>query len=103
MKAIQRNFLATYFIIAVLALGSTTAFAQVSLSIDIAPPPLLVYEQPACPDDGYLWVPGYWAYGDYGYYWVPGTWVQPPQIGLFWTPPYWGWGGNAYAFHSGYW
>jgi len=62
-----------------------------------------VYEQPACPDDGYLWTPGYWAYGDYGYYWVPGTWVQPPEADVYWTPGYWGWDGSQYAFNEGYW
>jgi len=103
MNTVHKYPLAKYFIIAVLALGSSPAFSQVSLSIDIAPPPLPVYAQPVCPDDGYMWTPGYWAYGDDGYYWVPGAWVQPPQVGLFWTPCYWGWNGNAYAFNSGYW
>jgi hypothetical protein len=103
MKIFQKNLLATYFTIALLALGSSPAFAGVFISIGLAPPPLPYYEQPACPYDGYIWTPGYWAYGDYGYYWVPGTWVQPPQFGLFWTPPYWGWNGNAYAFNTGYW
>src|ERR1700727_2487320 len=27
-----------------------------------APPPLPDYEQPPCPEDGYLWTAGYWAY-----------------------------------------
>ena len=103
MSTVQTNPLAKYFIIAVLALVSSPAFSQVSLSIDIAPPPLPVYAQPICPEDGYMWTPGYWAYGDDGYYWVPGAWVQPPQVGMFWTPCYWGWNGNAYAFNSGYW
>ena len=66
------------------------------------PPPLPVYEQPPCPDDGYLWVPGYWAYAG-GYYWVPGTWVLPPAVGLLWTPGYWGFVGGVYAWHAGYW
>jgi hypothetical protein len=103
MKRIQKYLLATYLIIAVLALGSSSAFAGVMINIGIAPPPLPVYAQPACPNDGYLWTPGYWAYGDYGYYWVPGTWVQPPEIGLLWTPCYWGWDGNDYGFYPGYW
>ena len=67
-----------------------------------APPPLPVYEQPPCPGEGYLWVPGYWAYAG-GYYWVPGTWVMPPAVGLLWTPGYWGFVGGAYAWHAGYW
>jgi len=97
--------LATYGLIAALALICSPAFAQVSISIDVAPPPLVVDTQPACPDDGYLWTPGYWAYDqDAGaYYWVPGAWVQPPQVGLLWTPAYWGWNDGDYVFYPGYW
>jgi hypothetical protein len=82
------------------------AFAQigVGISVNFGPPALPVYEQPICPDDGYLWTPGYWAYDDdNGYYWVPGTWVEAPQVGFLWTPGYWGWGGSAFLFHEGYW
>ena len=68
-----------------------------------APPPLPDYEQPPCPEEGYLWTPGYWAWGAGGYYWVPGTWVQPPRVGVLWTPGYWGFVGGVYAFHAGYW
>ena len=67
------------------------------------PPPLPDYEQPPCPEDGYLWTPGYWAWGGGGYYWVPGTWVQPPRVGVLWTPGYWAFAGGVYAFHAGYW
>jgi DNA segregation ATPase FtsK/SpoIIIE-like protein len=84
---------------------SAVASAQVGIavSINIAPPGLPVYEQPICPEDGYIWTPGYWAYGDDDYYWVPGTWVMAPEVGYLWTPGYWGWGDNAYFFHEGYW
>ena len=69
------------------------------------PPPLPVYEQPLCPDEGYIWTPGYWAYDDDydDYYWVPGTWVMAPEVGFFWTPGYWGWEGEGFIFHEGYW
>ena len=77
--------------------------AQVGVSITIAPPALVAYEQPACPQVGYLWTPGYWAYGDEGYYWVPGTWVEPPEVGVLWTPGYWGWNDGAYLWNAGYW
>jgi hypothetical protein len=69
----------------------------------IAPPPLPLYAQPPCPEDGYLWIPGYWHYGPMGYYWVPGTWVEPPQAGLLWTPGYWDFVAGIYAFNAGYW
>lgn len=84
---------------------SPALFAQVSVGISVgfAPPPLPVYEQPICPDDGYLWTPGYWDWDGDDYYWVPGTWVEAPEAGYLWTPAWWGWGGNAYLFHAGYW
>src|ERR1700733_574389 len=87
-----------------IVLLSTAAFAQVGVSVTIAPPELPAYEQPLCPGDGYIWTPGYWAYDyDYNdYYWVPGTWVRAPQVGFLWTPGYWGWGGEAFIFHEGY-
>src|ERR1700734_2170580 len=77
--------------------------AQIILSIGFAPPPLPVYEQPVCPDAGYIWTPGYWAYAQEGYFWAPGTWVMAPEPGLLWTPGYWGWGEGAFVFNEGYW
>jgi hypothetical protein len=91
-------------VLALLVLAiSASSFAGVFVSVNIAPPALPVYTQPACPGDGYIWTPGYWAYGDDGYFWVPGTWVVAPQPGLLWTPGYWGWNGGAYLWHAGYW
>jgi hypothetical protein len=80
------NLIHKVFVGAALALVPAASFAGVFGSVTIAPPVLPVYTQPICPGDGYLWNPGYWAYGDEGYYWVPGVWVRPPQPGLLWTP-----------------
>src|SRR5437868_143172 len=80
-----------------------SSFAGVFISVNIAPPVLPVYTQPPCPGDGYIWTPGYWAYGPEGYYWVPGTWVEPPTVGVLWTPGYWGWRNGFYVWHGGYW
>ena len=90
----------------VMALGvPLAAAAQISVSINIAPPALLEYAQPAAPADGYIWTPGYWAWnpdpGDY--YWVPGTWVLAPSVGDLWTPGYWDSGASGYYWHVGYW
>jgi hypothetical protein len=89
--------------LALLIIIPVSSFAGVVISVNIAPPVLPVYEQPPCPGDGYIWTPGYWAYGPEGYYWVPGTWATPPTVGLLWTPGYWGWGNGAYLWHAGYW
>jgi hypothetical protein len=96
-----RNLLLSLLLVVI----SSTAFAQIGISVSFGPPALPVYEQPICPGDGYLWTPGYWAWDpDYGdYYWVPGTWVLAPQVGYLWTPGWWGWGGGGYFFHDGYW
>jgi hypothetical protein len=92
------------WILALLMLAVPGAsFAGVFVNITVAPPPLPVYVQPACPGDGYIWTPGYWAYGPVGYFWVPGTWVLAPAPGLLWTPGYWAWGGGFYVWHAGYW
>src|SRR5260370_1423917 len=50
----------------------------IGVSVNIAPPVLPVYVQPPCPAAGYIWIPGYWAWGDEDYYWVPGTSALAP-------------------------
>jgi hypothetical protein len=89
----------------VFAVTPATASAQIGIGVGIriGPPALPVYAQPPLPGPGYLWTPGYWAYGPDGYYWVPGTWAQPPQVGLLWTPGYWGWNAGVFAWNGGYW
>jgi hypothetical protein len=85
--------------------GAAQAQVSVDIRVNLAPPPLPYYEQPVIPAEGYIWVPGFWAWDDAeaDYYWVPGTWVEPPQPELLWTPAYWGWVEGRYLFHPGYW
>ena len=86
---------------------SAASHAQVSISVtvDVAPPPLPIYEQPPIPGDGYFWVPGYWAWdqAQADYYWVPATWALAPEPDLLWTPGYWDWRDGFYVFNQGYW
>ena len=99
--------LALAIVLAVGAASPLTAIADVSVDMGVSvgyPPPLLpLDDQSPMPGPDYLWVPGYWAWGDDGYYWVPGFWVLPPFIGALWTPGYWGWFGRVCVFHRGYW
>ena len=76
------GFIRKYIVAAALLVAPAASFAGVFIWVGIAPPALPVYMQPVCPGDGYLWTPGYWAYGPEGYYWVPGVWVRPPQVGV---------------------
>jgi hypothetical protein len=100
-----RHLLFLALLCAMAAMIPAASFAQVSVgvSVHIGPPALPAYEQPPCPEDGYIWTPGYWAWGPAGYYWVPGVWVAPPRVGFLWTPGYWGYGGEVYVWHPGYW
>jgi YXWGXW repeat-containing protein len=69
----------------------TRAQVAVGISVQIGPPALPVYGQPICREDGYIWTPGYWAYGDDGYYWVPGTWqFLLGHVSVQTTERYWG-------------
>ena len=88
---------------AAVSLRPAEAQMAVSISAPIPPPELPMYEQPPIPAPGYIWVPGYWAFGRDGYYWVPGTWILPPAPGLLWTPSYWASTDGAYVFVPGYW
>jgi hypothetical protein len=100
----KRTILLTAFAFAMIfPVASLFAQVDVSLSIATAPPALPVYSQPECPGDGFMWTPGFWAYGPDGYYWVPGVWVNAPSPGLLWTPNYWGYDGGYYRWHQGYW
>ncbi len=98
-----RNFLRLMLVALLVSFIPIASHAAVFVSVGFAPPPLPVYVQPPCPEPGWMWTPGYWAYGPDGYYWVPGTWVPAPYEGALWTPGYWGWGGGLYAWHPGYW
>ncbi|MGB6945340.1 MAG: YXWGXW repeat-containing protein [Bryobacteraceae bacterium] len=99
----NRNTLRNLIFAAALATTSAGAFARTVVSITVAPPPLHVYTQPPCPGDGYIWTPGYWAYGAAGYAWVPGAWVLAPQPGYLFTPGYWGFADGVYLWHRGHW
>jgi WXXGXW repeat (2 copies) len=98
-----KTVVATAMVAGALMLAPQAAQARVFVSVGIAPPLIPVYTQPLCPGDGYIWTPGYWAYGDDGYYWVDGAWVLAPYVGALWTPGYWGWGGGGYFWNAGYW
>ena len=90
-------------IVLTLLCAPVASFSSVFVSVAIAPPALPVYTQPVAPGPGYMWTPGYWAYGPDGYFWVPGTWVIAPFIGALWTPGYWGWVNGVYVWRAGYW
>lgn len=107
IKFMKKTIVSFILIITGLVLTVGRADAQmfsVGVSVRVGPPVIPVYVQPPCPVEGYIWIPGYWAYDDdYGYFWVPGYWAEPPEIGFLWTPGYWACVDGIYAWHAGYW
>jgi hypothetical protein len=95
----------TLFILtlASLLIGQLNVKAQVAVQITVGPPMIPVYVQPPCPVEGYIWTPGYWAWGDGDYYWVPGVWLYPAQPLYLWTPGYWVYENGYYGWNDGYW
>lgn len=71
--------------------------------VNSPPPELPQYQQPPCPEEGLMWTPGYWAFGNDGYFWVPGAWINPPRPNYLWTPCWWEFIGGRYRYHEGYW
>ncbi len=101
---IARFIYSLFLAVGLLAIpAQSKAQAAVGISVQFGPPVLPIYAQPICPGPGYLWTPGYWAYGPDGYFWVPGTWVYPPEVGLLWTPGYWAFEDDLYVWSPGYW
>jgi hypothetical protein len=102
-RVLKSTMVAGLIAAALLMAAPPAANAAVFVGVAIAPPIIPFYEQPIAPGYGYIWTPGYWAYGDDGYYWVDGAWVYPPYVGALWTPGYWGWGVGGYFWSPGYW
>jgi hypothetical protein len=103
---LARNIALALLLIACAAIpfrAASEVSVGVGISVGYPPPPLPLYVQPPIPGPGYIWIPGFWDWGDDGYYWVPGYWEMPPYFGALWTPGYWGWVGGVYVFHDGYW
>ena len=64
MRIVRSSVLALMLSAASAAMLAGAAQAQVSVDVrvNLAPPPLPYYEQPVIPAEGYIWVPGFWAW-----------------------------------------
>jgi hypothetical protein len=81
--------------------AAAPALAQVSISINIAPPPPQYEVVPALPP-GYVWAPGYWAWHGNQHVWVHGrSIVQRP--GYRWEPDRWEQRDHGYYRQPGRW
>jgi len=88
--------LATFFLVGESAFG-----AQVSIGIQIGPPPppRVVFVAPVRPAPEYVWVGGYWYPEGKHYKWREGYWVRPPYAEAVWVVPHYAEG----RYFEGYW
>jgi hypothetical protein len=95
-----KNFLA-----GVLLISSTLSIpaqgANVSIDIEVAPPPLVVEQVPPY-RAGYVWAPGYWYWDGHRHVWYRGRWIRE-RVGYAWVPERWIVVGGRYRFVPGRW
>ena len=82
-------------------LGAQLMTAQVSLGIQIGPPPApRVYRaHPRSPGPDYVWIDGYWYADGRRWRWHDGYWTRPPYGGAQWIGPRY----EGNRFFAGYW
>lgn len=73
----------------------------VTIYATTAPPPLRVERMPPA-RRGYVWAPGYWAWGHHRYAWQPGHWVRA-RHGYHYRPARWERYNNRWRYYGGNW
>jgi hypothetical protein len=85
--------------LALLSVG--VMFAQISVGIQIGPPPQprIIRVRPVQPGPGYSYVDGYWYANNGRYNWHDGYWTRPPYESASWMQPRYEGG----RFYQGFW
>ena len=88
-------------LLALMLLGGSSAFGQLSVGVSIGapPPPRVVRVRPRTPGPDYSWVEGYWYPVGNRYKWHDGYWTRPPYGGARWVGPHY----DGQRFFNGYW
>ena len=84
-----------------LLIGASVCSAQVSIAVQIGPPPPphVVRVLPPRPAAEFIWVEGYWYPVGHKYKWHDGYWTRPPYEGARWVAPR----HDGRQFFAGYW
>ncbi len=77
------------------------AYAQISVSINIAPP-APEYEVVPIIQPGYVWAPGYWGWNGERHVWVRGRAIVQRE-GYRWEPDRWEQRDRSYVRAEGHW
>jgi len=82
-------------------LAAGSVFAQISIGIQIGPPPppRVLRVRPIAPGPDFVWVDGYWYPVGNHYRWHAGYWTRAPYAGARWVVPH----HDGERFFAGYW
>src|SRR5579863_2856525 len=88
-NSIEKFLSTSLFVAAMLMAGASTSQAQVSLGINIGPPPQprSYRVAPRSPGEGYIWIQGYWHPIGRHYRWHEGYYTRAPYEGARWVEP----------------
>jgi hypothetical protein len=88
-------------IAALLLVGASASGGQISIGINIGPPPAprVVRVLPPTPGPDFVWIEGYWYPVGRHYKWHEGYWTRPPYVGARWVAPH----HDGGQYFVGYW
>jgi len=97
----MKTFVTTALLTTFFLVGQSAFGAQVSIGIQIGPPPppRVVYVTPVRPAPEFVWINGYWYPEGKHYKWREGYWVRPPYTQAVWVVPHYSDG----RYFEGYW
>jgi hypothetical protein len=97
----MKTFIRGALLAGILLIGASAFAAQVSIGIQIGPPPppRVVRVLPPRPAAEFVWVDGYWYPVGNRYRWHEGYWTRPPYEGAHWVAPH----HDGRQFFVGYW
>lgn len=79
------------------------AHGQISVLINVPPPPIRYEVRPRPPAPEFVWTDGYWMPVGRRYRWVAGRWERPPFPGAYWTHPHYDHFARGWDYHGGHW
>src|SRR5258706_13402947 len=97
----MRTFLKTTLLAGMLLTSVAALRAQVSVAVQIGPPPpvRVVRVLPPRPAEEFVWVEGYWFPVGRKYKWHEGYWTRPPYSEARWVAPRY----DGRVFVEGFW
>jgi hypothetical protein len=98
----MRIFIKTFVFFSLMA-SAMGAFAQIRVNINIGPPPPRREVIIQAPNPGWVWIPGYYAYGGSNWEWRAGRWEAPPSPQHIWVAPRYVRRGDHYDYYEGSW